>query len=197
MARKPAAAAQSTIPSDLMLKISAKARELRDAELTKDDLSERVSSLSKRIYDIEHEELPNLVMETGLDSIGIPAEGNQPAYDLKLKPFYAASIAASWPDEQKAAAFSYLEEKGAGDLIKTEIKISVPKEHRAKVQSLIDKINAAVDELEIAVDIEAKAAVHHGTLTSWLKEVSEEGEDIDLERIGGKVGQIVKPKVRK
>lgn len=190
----PKAQHAQAIPSDMLKKLTAKARELRDTELEIETLNERLKEASARQYAIEHEELPELMMEAGTDHIGIPADGNMPAMDLKLKPFYSANIAAAWEPERRDAAFNYLTDEGAGDLIKTEITLKVPRELRDKVPQLLSKLEKASPS---GVSIETKEAVHSATLKSWLKEKSEAGEEVKLDLIGGSVGTVVTTKPRK
>lgn len=177
------------VSADTLKRLSSKCEELRDVELEIKNLEERLSELNTRKYKIEREELPELMSEAGTDKVGIPASGNQPGYDLKLVPFYNANIAAKWEPDRRAAAFTYLETIGAGDLIKTEITIKLPRDQHDKAASLIKKLEKFGPEV--------KESVHSATLTSWLKEKSEAGDDVNLEIIGGQVGQIVKPKARK
>jgi hypothetical protein len=170
-------------------KLSDKCAELRDTELEIQNLSERLAALNTKKYKIEREELPELMSEAGVDKIGVPASGNQPAYDLKMVPFYSANIAAGWEPERRAASYAYLEKHKAGDLIKTQIIINLPREERKKAKALIKQLKKWKPEV--------KESIHSGTLTAWLREKTEAGEDVNLEMIGGQVGQIVKPKARK
>lgn len=177
------------VSSDTLKKLSTKCEELREVELEIANLEERLANLNSRKYRIEREELPELMSEAGTDKIGIPANGNMPAYDLKLAPYYNANIAAKWEPERRAAAYAYLEKVKAADLIKTQIIINLPREDRKKAKALLKTLKKFKPEV--------KESVHSGTLTSWLKEKTEAGDDVNLEMIGGQVGQIVKPKTRK
>ncbi len=179
----------SAVSADILKKLAAKTAELRDTELEIENLTERLKALNGRKYSIEREELPELMSEAGVDKIGIPAQGNMPAYDLKLAPYYTANIAAGWDPERRQRGFKYLEDNGAGDLIKTQIVISLPREEHDQAKALADQLSDYSPEI--------KEAVHSATLTSWLKEKSEAGEDVELDLIGGQVGTIVKPKPRK
>ena len=177
------------VSPDTLKKLSTKCSELRDVELEIANLEERLAAANTRKYRIEREELPELMSEAGTDKIGIPASGNMPAYDLKLTPYYNANIAAKWEPERRAAAYKYLESVKAADLIKTQIVINLPREDRKKAKALLKTLKKFSPEV--------KESVHSGTLTSWLKEKTEAGDDVNLEIIGGQVGQIVKPKIRK
>lgn len=197
MAKASKAAEQPSIPSDQLAAITAKVRELVDAKHLIENTEARLSELNKQAYALEREQLPELMLNAGVDRLGIPAEGNYPAYDLKMDPYYKASISAEWEADKRRAAFEYLESKGAADLIRTEVIISLPREMREKAKELMERINADLDAMEATANIETKENVHWATLTSWLKETTEAGEDVDLEKIGGQAGSIVKPKPRK
>jgi hypothetical protein len=189
---------QQAVQPDLLKRISAKARELRDTKHEIENVEERLKQLNMLAFDIERQQLPELLSEAGVDRLSIPAEGNEPAYDLKLEPFYRASISAEWDQEKRKSAFAYLEQKGAADLIKTEVTVALPRELREKAPNLIKKIESALKALKATASaIDVKENVHWATLTSWLREVSEAGEDVDLEKIGGQAGSIVKQKPRK
>lgn len=177
------------VAADMLAKLAAKTAELTETSHLIENLEERLSALKRTKYAIEHEQLPELMMEAGVDKVGIPPVGNEPGYDLKLSPFYDANIAAGWEEERRQKAFAYLESVKAGDLIKTQIIISLPREQRANAKQLLKQL------AEWSPDV--KEAVHPSTLKSWLKEKSEAGDDVNLEAIGGTVGQVVKPKPRK
>lgn len=181
----------SALSGDMLKKLSDKATELRDVELEIATLEERLSTLNTRKYNIEREELPELMGEAGVDSVGIPASGNQPALDLKLRPFYKAGIGAEWEPERRQAGFDYLDEVGAGDLIKTGLIVAFAREDREEAKTLLKQLRKLGHKPEIKQD------VHWATLTSWLKEKSEAGDDVKLDLIGGQVGMIVKPTPRK
>lgn len=185
--KKPAAVAAPS--TGQLTKLQRKVAELRDTEAASELLEARVSALHVRIREIETVELPELMLEAGVDKIGLPAYGDYPAYDAKMAAFYKANIAASWEPERRNQAFAYLTKIGAGDLIKTDIVISIPRDQRAEAEKLIarlERFNPVVKE-----------AVHTGTLGSWLKEQSMAGKTIELDTIGGEVGTIVKIKPRK
>lgn len=174
--------------NDRLAQARAKAAELRELEAEKADLEERLTNLNKRQYKISREELPTLMADAGITTLTLAAQGNHPAVEFKLAPYYEASIAASWDPDRRAAAFEYLESEGAGDLIKTEITIAMPREKRAEAVKLLEQLRAMGQEPSV------KDNVHASTLKSWLKEKCEAGEYVDLDAIGASVGSVVKPK---
>jgi hypothetical protein len=182
-------APRPSVPDDKLEGLQAKAAEMRDLEREIEDLQGLIEEKNKRLWTIAHEELPSLMMDAGVDHVGLPPTGNLPGYDAKMTPFYRANIAASWDQDKRAKAFAYLEEIGAGDLIKTEIGIALPREQREQARQLLEQLSAYSPSV--------KEAVHTGTLTSWMKEQLQDGQSVDLELIGGETGTTVKLKPRK
>jgi hypothetical protein len=166
-------------------------RLVRDTKHRLDDLGSVMSAERDNLTSMRYEVLPELFLTAGVDNIGLPEEGNNPAYDCKLKPFYQANIAASWDEERREAAFKYLESIGAGSLIKTNITIFIDRTDHKKRKLAI----AALKKLKL--DHEIGLAVSHQTLTAFLKEQTEAGVILDLNKIGGQIGQVVELRERK
>src|SRR5262245_52600128 len=96
-------------------------RNLRDLELGIQNLEAKLADAKKQQLQITRNDLPDLFNELGIAELTLQKEGNMPAYTAKLKPFFTAGIAASWPEEKREEAFAYLTSIGAQDLIKTKI----------------------------------------------------------------------------
>lgn len=167
---------------DLLLQIKRSAQSLRDKKQEIKNIEERLSSAKEDLRTITRSTLPDLMAQAGMPRLTIQAEGNNPAYEIKVQPFARASIAASWPHEKREEAFSWLDEHGHGDLIKTVIAIELPKEERLGALELIGKLRGLGFEPTI------EQAVHHGTLSKWLKEMIKRGQMVPLDIIGGDVG---------
>ena len=189
-----AIAARSTQPShERTAPLLAAAAELRDTDMAINELEERLAAARKRKNVLQFETLPAMLDNVGFDHIGLPAQDNIPAYDLMLQPYFHANIAANWAPERRAAAFAALEQNGDGDLIKTQLRISLPRgesELAAKIAELL--------RLNFNINPEITENVHHQTLTAWLQEQIENGQPLpDLETIGATVGRIARLKPRK
>jgi hypothetical protein len=152
--------------------------------------------------------MPALMQELGLDTIGIEKSGNKPGMDFKLKNFFAANIAASWPEEKRQAAFDLVTQLNAGDLIKTEVSAMFPKGGLKQAQKLLAqikkiKIKTQVGKKIVSSTIKAELTktIPHGSLSAWLRELVERHGKMlsqqELEKIGGSIGRVVKPEVRK
>ena len=102
---------------DLKL-LEAHVRDLREKEKQIEDLEEELKALRAQVRFIRTQQLPELFYEAQVDHIGLPAEGNRPAVDAKLRKEYKASIPESWPDNKRRAAFDTLDELDMSDLQK-------------------------------------------------------------------------------
>lgn len=163
-------------------------REHRDITAHLEYLEAEVKAARKKKWEIEFKKLPDMFHEAGVDKVGLAAEGNHPAYDAVLAPYYHANI----PANQKSEAFQWLEEEGHGDIIKTVIKVELGRGDRAiatAVEAVLEKMN---------VDYSSDLGVPWNTLTAWLKEQIEKHNKVPpLSLIGATVGNIVKLKERK
>ena len=197
---EPSAAVQAAIKrrqaegpdEDALEKIRVKAREAKDLEKNILDYEEMIKQIKVRLANITFNELVDLMQKAGVDNVGVPAQGNMPAFDAKLKDYYSASIPADAPEPFRTAAFAALTKSGNEDLIKTTLIMQFPKEERKRVATFIKR-------LPKNVTYETKAMVHKGTLTKWLREYVQEKKKPPpfLEKINGKVGYIVELKDRK
>lgn len=189
-----AIAAENVASSSSSLEeIERAANEARDLEKEIEDLSALLKEKNATLYKLYHVTLPDLMMAANVDHLGLPAKGNLPAMDAELKPFYSANIAAGWPEEKRGAAFEYLIDLKAGDLIKTDVVASYSRGKVGEARKL-----AASLAKKKGVQAIIKEAVHAQTLTAWLREqVEKHNFTPNLELIGGAVGNVVKLKQRK
>jgi len=192
------------IPQDKLDLIRAEARKARGLEFDLAELEERAKEIRGKLNTVYLDTLPKMMKEVGLDSIGIPKDGNYPGYDYKLKKKYRANIAASWDDERREEAFAYVTRMGAADLIKTEVVTFFPKGGEKLAKQLIAvakkmKVNVIVGKKKIArpVIVESSKSIPHASLTSWLKELVEKRRILppleDLDKIGATIVTTVEP----
>jgi hypothetical protein len=180
--------------TDKIEALRQKAAHARDLELVISDLEGQLKERKQELLSLYHTTLPELMDEAGTDRIGLPPQGNSPGMDFVMKPYFSASIAASWPPEKRDAAFALLKRLKAEDLIKTEVSTKLPKGSL----SLAKKIVTAIKKLGPKADL--KQSVHSGTLGAWLREIYDGGQALTSEQLatlGASVGRVVRPEERK
>lgn len=178
-----------SISDDKLIALRQCIAEARDIEVEIAHYEEIVATKQKALTELRSKTLPDMMIELKIDNIGLAAEGNYPAYDAELSPFYSANIAVGWTEEERKEGFDYLESIGEGDLIKTEVTVAFPREDRKKALALIKELA----EKGLAPSI--KQNIPFQTLTAWLKrQVEKKQFTPDLKKIGGTVGLVVRLK---
>ena len=180
------------VPEDKLELVREQLRRSRDTELEMSELATRLKVKSEEQNKRVFEELPALFQEIGIDRLGIEADGNLPAYDAALSPYYKASISGEWPPERQDAAFDWLEKEGHGDLVKNMFVVQLGRGDEKKALRLRALLEKA------GFEFENKRAVPWNTLTSFVKEqVEKHNTTPPLDLLGATVGKIVKLKPRK
>jgi len=184
--------AASAPAEDRLEAVRSAVRARRDLAREIADLEEKLDVLSKRRHRLDTETLPEMFMSIGVDRIGLPAEGNEPAVDAVLSNLYNASIPAKWDAERREKAFAKLEELGLGAIVRRVVESDFgPGEEGWK---------RVVDALEaLGVSFSVKDTVHWKTLTAGIQSLCEAGKTPsapDLETVGAFVGKIVNLKPR-
>lgn len=156
------------------------------------DLEERLGDAKSYYLTLTQETLPDAFDEAGLAELTIASIGNRPPLQAKLVPFYRAAIPASWSAEQRQAAFETLKDEGAEDLIVTTVTVTFGK---GDYDAALAFYRRAV---EAGFSASMGGAVHHMTLTAWLKDQIENHHHVPpLEKIGATVGRKVNIKETK
>ncbi len=81
-------------PADKLDALRARAAEARDLELAIADLEQQLKDRKSDLANLYYTVLPELMDAAETDAVGIPAKGNFPGMDFKMRPYYSASIAA-------------------------------------------------------------------------------------------------------
>lgn len=189
---------QRAAPSaDRLTEIKNKVAELRDLTLEIQTLEERLEQTKGLKVALETTTLPDLMQAAGMNSFGLEAEGNNPAYDAKIEPLIRANIAAGWDEPKRQAGFQVLKELNGESLIKTVVTFEFGGKERAEAKEFIEK---AFDLL--GYEGKEQLAVNHNSMAAWLRaEVSADPPRVpspaQLLAIGGFVGRTVKIKKRK
>lgn len=178
-------------------RLTSMANELVSERRAVEALEAEIKKKNERIRQLEFVDLPAYMKQIGQDIVGLP---DQDA-DIRLEAFYHANIKADWPEEQREAAFAWLEKHGHADLIKTTVSFTFPRRALEKARWLVAMTGLLRDKLleQGAEFPEAttKMEIPWNTLTAWLREQTESSKSVPLEIIGGEVGTIAKIKERK
>lgn len=178
------------VDQDKLDRVREMIRQARELEREKEDLNARLTEVNLRLNDMYYRSLPDVFSEAGVTEIGLPAEGNQPAYRAECKPYYKANIGADWTSERRAQAFQTLQELGHGDVIKNQFTVQFGRGEDERARAFAETLRS----LKLSYD--QKLDVPWTTLTALVKEEYSKGRSLstgDLEKIGATVGQVVKP----
>lgn len=182
-------------PPDKLDKIRAEVRAARDLQFDIQRVEEDLREKKLKLNDINFRVLPELFMVSNVEGIDLGAEGNYPAFDAQLQPYYHANISQDWPPERQEAGYAWLEKRKHGDVIKNIITIELGR-GTEKVQKTV---RAALKKLK--VPFSERRGVSWNTLTALVRELVEDKKqvlgDTDREAIGATVGVVVKLKQRK
>ena len=181
--------------ADKLIEIRKLATLAMDTEKRIEEKEQEIKDLRAGLNAIYYDKMPSLMVEAGVDTIGVAASGNSPGFDYDLSSVHSASISTEWPEERQEAAFAGLRRLKAEALIRAKVSAALPKGKLGVAM----KIQAYPKKPGVKCD--TKISVHHGTLSAWLRELYEDRRQSlsskDLEAIGGFVGRVVKPKERK
>jgi hypothetical protein len=178
----------ATAPQDKLDALRSKAVEVREVEANIEAFENHLARMKEKRTKLLREELPQLMDEARVPSITLEAEGNYPSFKLSVKAFYSANVSMKWEEERRKQAYAWLEANGAGDLIKTTVEVAFPREERAEAVRIASML-MELDSAHVTID----ERIHPATLTAWLKESVEAGDDMPpLDLIGGTVARVVK-----
>ena len=196
MSREPSVALRAAVAAhkkpatsdDALDKLRERVRRCRDLLQEIHATEERVAAAKRELNAITMSELPDLFDEHGVTSVGIPEEGNSPAYTAEAKPYYNAKIR----DENAEEAFSWLDAHGHGDLIKNMFSVEFGRtENKAA-----DTLRAVLEKMD--VDYLQKKTVPWNTLTAFVREqIEKHNATLPLDLLGATVGRVVKLKEKK
>lgn len=187
------ASATKPASADKLDRLRVKIAELRDLEFERTKLSERNAELGKRVYEIQTKELVDLFDQAKVDNVGIPEEGNLPAYNMEVGWNYKANIGT--PAEPKVddfnAAIAYIK-KHEPDMVKTTYTIEFglgEEKNRRVFESLLKKTK---------IEYSSSFGVPWNTLTAWVREQIEvHKKSPPLKLLGATVertARLIKPK---
>lgn len=164
--------------------------------------------------------IPDIMLEIGQDVIGLPDVG-ETGVDIISTQYVHANIRSDWDEERRAAAFSLLDRKGAGDMIRNILTMQFSKGENEKVKAFLLAIEDErfgdlmreyaennINHFELP-PVHVEMGVPWNTLTSYVKKEHSQGtlrelwmDEVDpvidpVEVLGATIGTVAKIKVRK
>jgi hypothetical protein len=157
---------------------------------------------AERLREIQTQLLPDRMLEAGMANFKLATGFTVDVADVVRGSIPSLSSIESEKDpmvkqakiERRAAAFKWLRDHNADSLIKTEVSASFEKGEGKKADKVVEYL------LKQNIPALKEEAVHPATLTKFLKEQFESGENIPSDTFDlytGKVAQIKPPKVKK
>lgn len=166
-------------------------RKLRELEFQNVSLAETMERNSAIIRQIKDKELVDMFDSARINVLGVQADGNLPPYEIEIRPYYKANIAADWEPEKKAAAYAWLDKHKLGDMLRNTFSIQLGKGTRDKQKKLAAFLKKSKIEFSYVY------GVPHTTLTAFVKEQYEAGKTLPLELLGATVGRVATVKKEK
>lgn len=138
---------------------------------------EDLKKLSAEEHEIEFDILPTLMHELEIKDVTLDGD-----IELRVAPFYRASIPAD--PGIKTKAFAWLRKNNFGGIIKREIKTNFTAGQDKAAAKLATFLK------ENGWNFDDKEAVHHMTLTAFVKEQVEKGNaKLPLDLLGAFIGE--------
>jgi len=128
-------------PKDKLDLLRKGVAELRDLELDNANKQEKITENNKRIWKMKTDELVALFDQAKVGGIRLEAEGNLPAYEVNVRPYYKANI-GELDEEGQAKAFEWLIKNKHGDMIKSSYTVTFgmgEDKKRKKFEALLKK----------------------------------------------------------
>lgn len=156
------------VDKDKTVKISNLVKEMIDTRQAIENAEQEVKKLKAKHESISSEQIPNLMNEMQIDGIKTP-HGT-----IEIAQKYRAYISKA----NQPMAFAWLRKEGHGSIIKSELKAEFGMGEDKKAQQLLAELQSK------GVNPVMKEGVHHSTLSSWVKDMTEKGIDIPDDLFG-------------
>lgn len=171
-------------PEQINGRYSSKLTELAQELTTKvreaEALKKRLKEVHKRINSLSFRELPGILNDLRVQALSV-GDG----IELRLEPYFKASLPVKMDPEKRKAGLDYIREN-APDLLRVQVSMDFPAEQYEQAVNVLKLLQS--------MDLEAtySEGVHHSTLTSWVKEQFLAGEELDLEIINARIDSYVR-----
>ena len=145
---------------DRLLAIGTLADEAASVQDAIKELERTLSEKQKRLKEIRHTELVDLLIDAGVDHIGVPGRN----LDAKLEQFVHANIPADWPEQQREEAFNLVTRLGGEDLIKVTVSVVFGRREYHQAIKLRERLENA------GYFPKVEKGVQWNTYTAWIKD---------------------------
>lgn len=180
-------------PSDKLQEITAKVSEAFDLDMQIAEIERQLELKSGERKILLEKTIPELMASANIDVVSVPGTDVL----CEVVNYAHASIPVSWEPAKQKAAFNWLEENGHGDLIKNTMIVEFNTEDADAAKRIFDRVKQMVAQEEINADPVLQKRVHHGSLSSFVKEQLKEGVALPLETLGAQVGEYARFKEKK
>lgn len=179
------AAAKEDVPEDKLERIRHFGEKQRALTKTVADIENSLTAAKEQLRRVMEQDLPE-----AMDDVGMTKFVLDDGTEVKVKPFYAASI----PEDRKEEAFDWLKEHDFDGMIKADVKVTFGKGEFEVAQAFVEFIRGFNQK---AIDPEYKENVHWQTLRAFVKEQVEGGKPLPLDMFGVFVGRKAELKLPK
>jgi len=162
------------VDKDKAAKLTDLARTLVETKKSIEDHEKEVKKLKEKARFLSEEQIPNYLQEIGVEAI--KTSFGTIGYDLKYRGYISKS--------NQSKAFGWLREKGHGDIIKTEVSASFDMGEADKAQEVLANLR------DKGINPNFKEGVHHSTLSSWIKDMTQKGIDIPDDLFGVYIANV-------
>ena len=144
------------------------ARTLVETKKAIEESEKKTKELKEKAKMLDEEQIPKFLQEMGVDAIKTPF--GTIGYNLKYRGYISKA--------NQPLAHDWLRKEGHGDIIKTEVSASFGMGEADKAQNMLATLR------NNGMNPNFKEGVHHSTLSSWIKDMTEKGKDIPDELFG-------------
>lgn len=137
-------------------------------------MEEALKAVRAELETVSTKDLPDALAEVGMSEFKMES-----GEKITVKPFYSAKI----NDANREQCFTWLEDNGHGDLIKHSISVILGKGE----QEVAEQVTQALSLLNITPKVDL--SVHSSTLTAFIREQVEGGQEFPLDLFNTYIGR--------
>lgn len=163
---------------DALARLNEKLAEAIDLKDAVDQMEEDLSAAKKQLNNLNTQIIPDMMAQLGMEEV------TQRGWKIKVGEFVSGSLPKD--DAAKERAIHWLEDNGAGELLKTNLSVVFTKSQHNEALSLA----AEIEGHGFAPKVES--TVHPQTLCAFARERLKNGEPLDTELLGLYTGRVAK-----